>query len=76
MSAAAEPSPLFRRSSFCGDGGCVEVAAPTLDEFIIRDAKDHRPDAPALRFNRTEWVAFLSGVEAGEFAPSALTRHH
>jgi Domain of unknown function (DUF397) len=66
-------APDFRRSSFCGDAGCVEVAALAGDQIAVRDAKDARPDAPVLRFTTTEWNAFLSGVAAGEFAPTTLT---
>jgi Domain of unknown function (DUF397) len=73
MSDMHEPPALFHRSTFCGAGGCVEVAAPSADEFIVRDAKDLSPNAPVLRFDRTEWDAFLSGVLAGEFHPTALT---
>jgi hypothetical protein len=62
----------FRRSSFCGEVNCVEVAALPDGEIVIRDAKDTRPDAPLLRFTAAEWDAFLRGVEAGEFTRSAL----
>jgi Domain of unknown function (DUF397) len=51
----------------------VEVAATSSGEFIVRDAKDLSPNAPVLQFDRTEWDAFLSGVLAGEFSPTALT---
>ena len=73
MPETNEPPALFHRSSFCGAAGCVEVAAASADEFIVRDAKDLSPNAPVLRFDRTEWNAFLSGVLAGEFSPTALT---
>lgn len=55
----------FRRSSFCGSGGCVEVA--TLDGGIIavRDSKD--PAIPEHHYTADEWVAFIHGVKAGEF---------
>ena len=72
MSDTLEPPVRFHRSSFCGPSGCVEVAALSADEFIVRDAKDLSPNAPLLRFDRTEWAAFLSGVLAGEFSPTAL----
>ena len=74
MSVDTEPPGNFRRSSFCGHGSCVEVAAVSADEFLVRDAKDLSPDAPVLRFDRAEWEAFVSGVLAGEFSPSALLR--
>jgi len=54
----------WRRSSFCGDGACVEVAREG-DEILVRDSKDS--DGPVLRFTPEEWAAFLGGVEAGEF---------
>jgi hypothetical protein len=39
--------PAWRRSSYCGDSSCVEVAV--ADEFVlVRDAKD--PTGPVLRF--------------------------
>jgi hypothetical protein len=71
----AEPLSVqvrFRRSSFCGEGSCVEVAALPGDEIVIRDSKDTRTDAPRLTFTAAEWDAFLSGVMAGEFTRSAL----
>ena len=54
----------FHRSSFCGVGGCVEVATPSADVFLVRDAKDTGSDAPVLQFDRAEWEAFLAGVHA------------
>jgi hypothetical protein len=71
----AEPSsepPNYRRSSFCGEGSCVEVAALPGDEIIVRDSKDNRVDAPRLTFTAAEWDAFVLGVAAGEFSRTAL----
>ena len=62
----------FRRSSFCGEAHCVDVAALPSDEIVIRDSKDTRPDAPRLTFTAAEWDAFLGRVIAGEFSRSAL----
>lgn len=73
MSDIDEPPARFHRSTFCGPGGCVEVAAISTDEFLVRDAKDLSPNAPVLRFDSTEWDAFVAGVLAGEFSPTALT---
>jgi hypothetical protein len=54
----------WRRSSFCGDTACVEVAlAP--DTIGVRDSK--RSDSPVLSFTRDEWTAFVAGVKNGEF---------
>lgn len=63
----------FRRSSFCGAGGCVEVALLPDHSIAVRDGKDDRTGAPVLLFDQTEWSAFVRGVQAGEFAPEALT---
>lgn len=62
----------FRRSSFCGGGVCVEVAALPGDEIVIRDSKDTRSDAPLLRFTPDEWDAFIAGVVDGQFTREAL----
>jgi hypothetical protein len=62
----------FRRSSFCGHLGCIEVAMLPCSDIALRDSKDNRADAPVLRFTTEEWEAFLNGVLAGEFAPSTL----
>jgi hypothetical protein len=55
----------FKKSSFCQDGGCVEVAALPSGDIALRDAKD--PSLPAHVFNRAEWAAFVAGVRNGEF---------
>jgi hypothetical protein len=73
VSSSVLSSTAFRRSSFCGNVGCVEVAALPGDEVVVRDAKDHRPNAPVLRFTGAEWDAFLNGVLAGEFTIAALS---
>ncbi len=58
----------FRKSSFSGkfDGNsnCVEVAFAG-DDVGVRDSKDR--SKLSLRFTRSEWVAFIQGVKAGEF---------
>lgn len=54
----------WRKSSRSGDGNCVEVAFDG-DNMHVRDSKS--PDGPVLRFTRSEWTAFVGGVEAGEF---------
>lgn len=54
----------WQRSSRCDSSSCVEVAS--LDnEIVVRDSKD--PQGPVLRFTRNEWIAFIGGVEDGEF---------
>lgn len=69
----ASGSPAaFRRSSYCGDMSCVEVAASPEGEILVRDTKDSE-NGPVLRFTEQEWIDFVRGVTAGEFTPAALT---
>ena len=66
----------FRRSSYCAGSACVEVAVLPDHSIALRDGKDARPGAPVLLFDRTEWTAFVRGVQAGEFTPEALQEGH
>jgi Domain of unknown function (DUF397) len=59
-----DPKPAWRRSPFCGTGGCVEVAKVD-GAYLIRDGKN--PDGPELTFDAVEWAAFRAGVTAGAF---------
>jgi len=54
----------YRKSTFSGNGGCVEVR---LRDGVIslRDSKD--VTLPAHTFTPDEWTAFLAGVRNGEF---------
>lgn len=36
------------------------------DQFLVRDSK--RPEVAPLTFTKEEWVAFVEGVNAGEFS--------
>ena len=64
------PAPrAWRKSSFSGNSGCVEVA--TSDgEILVRDSKD--PFGPILRFTIHEWICFVNGIHSGEFSPQQL----
>jgi hypothetical protein len=55
---------VFKKSSFSGNGDCVEVAM-TPTGVIVRDSKN--PLGPVLWFSTMEWTAFIYGVLAGEF---------
>lgn len=68
----AEPPIRFRRSSFCSNGMCVEVAAAPSGDILVRAAKAVARDAMTLRFTKDEWDAFVAGVHAGEFSHDAL----
>ena len=54
----------WRKSSYSGNNGCVEVAV-VGDRVAVRDTKDR--DGPVLLFDEQEWVAFLAGAKDGEF---------
>lgn len=60
---------VFKVSSFCDYGGCVEVGNAPDGSWIVRDAKDPER-ATALQFSAGEWEAFVRGVKAGEFDPA------
>jgi hypothetical protein len=55
----------WRKSSHSAEDNCVEVKGLPEGWVAIRDSKD--PDGPVLRFNATEWDAFVQGVRGGEF---------
>jgi hypothetical protein len=54
----------WRRSSFCSNSTCVQVAGRG-DVVAIRDSKV--TDSPVLQYTIDEWRAFVEGVKAGEF---------
>jgi hypothetical protein len=55
----------FRKSSFSGGGGCVEVRLLPDGHVAVRDSK--QPSLPASSHTPTAWRAFLAGIRAGEF---------
>jgi hypothetical protein len=73
----------WRKSSYSGGNGCVEVGVARTSSHsalydgcveveglpegwvAVRDTKDR--EGPVLRYNPTEWQAFLDGVRGGEF---------
>lgn len=60
---AGARSVVWRRSSFCQTGECVEVAA--LDGMIlVRDSK--RPE-PVLAYSSEEFRSFALAIRAGEY---------
>jgi hypothetical protein len=57
----------WKKSSFCGEAACVEVAV-LPDLVAVRDSK--REESPVLTFTPSEWEAFVSGVKQGQFDAS------
>ncbi|HWR48231.1 MAG TPA: DUF397 domain-containing protein [Pseudonocardiaceae bacterium] len=56
---------MYRRSSRCSGGGCVEVAPLADGGAVVRDTKDRTRDP--LMFDGQEWADVVSGVKNGEF---------
>lgn len=48
---------VFRTSSFCQDGGCVEVAVLPDGDALVRDKKNL--DSPIIPVGAAAWRAFL-----------------
>jgi hypothetical protein len=57
----------WKRSSFCADSTCVEVAFVDGD-VLFRDGKN--VDLPPLRFTLTQWDEFCAALTADELAAS------
>jgi hypothetical protein len=63
---AAAAAVDWRMSSWCaGNGDCVAVGRLPTGDVLVKDTKD--PAGPQLRFDASEWRAFVAGVRAGEF---------
>ena len=56
---------LFRISTFCTSGACIEVAQLPDGDVAVRDGKDRAK--PAHVFSLGEWRDFVAGVKNGEF---------
>ncbi len=56
---------VWRRSSRCDAGNCMEVADIEDDQIGLRDSK--LPESGYLRFSRSSWNSFLAGIRAGDF---------
>jgi len=62
--AVGVPEVVWRKSSYSGPNGCVEVAI-SAHTVAVRDSKDR--GGPALTFTLQEWTAFVAAVQDGEF---------
>lgn len=65
MTTAYHSTLLFRTSSRCSKGGCVEVAPLPNGGAVVRDSKDRTREP--LMFDSHEWADFVFGVKNGEF---------
>jgi hypothetical protein len=55
----------WRKSSFSGLNGCLEIAVLPKGEVALRDSK--HPEAGHFTYTAEEWWAFVMGVRNGEF---------
>ncbi len=55
----------YTKSTFSGNGGCVEVRLLADGTVGLRDSKN--VSKPPHVFTPVEWTAFVAGVRAGEF---------
>jgi hypothetical protein len=57
-------TPLrWRKSSFSGNGDCLEWAIGP-SSVRLRDSKN--PTGPELVLTHSEWAAFVAGIKGGE----------
>jgi hypothetical protein len=54
---------VWRRSTRCDSGACVEVA-DTGTDVLMRDSK--LDVSPVLTFGRDAWADFIASVKAGQ----------
>lgn len=59
------PGHEYTKSTFSGNGGCVEVCLLPDGTIGLRDSKDI--SKPPHVFTQPEWRAFVLGVQAHEF---------
>jgi len=59
-----QPKPGWRRSSYCQNGECAEIAK--LDGMVALRSSA-APDS-VVRYTTEEWQALVRAIRAGEFA--------
>jgi hypothetical protein len=64
----SHPAETVWRKSLAStpSGDCVEVAF-TDESVLVRNSQD--PHGPRLSFSYSEWTAFVTGINRGEFSP-------
>jgi len=60
----SRPTLVWRKSTFCANGACVEVAFDG-DLVALRDSKN--PNLGAIQVTRGQWTDFVRGIQAQEF---------
>lgn len=58
---------VFRKSSYSGPDGCVEVGRVPGGGPVVAVRSSRRRDHQQLIFTAAEWHAFVRGVKDGEF---------
>jgi Domain of unknown function (DUF397) len=56
---------VFRKSSYCGASGCVEVAHLDSGQVALRDSKN--VEQPGHVFSPTAWTTFTAAIKAGQY---------
>ncbi|WP_250003975.1 DUF397 domain-containing protein [Actinoplanes sp. M2I2] len=64
MLRAPDTTLDWRRSSYCADKSCVEIAV-SGDEVLLRDSK--APSRPPLRLDAAAWRQFTEDIKADHF---------
>jgi hypothetical protein len=61
-----EDGSIWRKSSFCNNATCLEIAISSESEGIfIRDSRNL--GGPILHVSHDDWRAFVKGVQNREF---------
>jgi hypothetical protein len=55
---------IWRRSTRCDTGACVEIATDA-DHVFLRDGAD--PGGPMLTLTRGQWQDFVTGLKESDF---------
>ncbi|NMO51211.1 DUF397 domain-containing protein [Actinoplanes sp. TBRC 11911] len=64
MTEATDDTRIWRRSTFCADGYCVEVAEDG-DRVLMRGSRD--TSRRFLSFTRATWSEFMDDIERGNW---------
>lgn len=56
-----QQQPVFKKSSFCQDGSCVEVAFASTETVLVRDNKNLT--SLCIPVGAAAWRSFLHGLD-------------